>query len=239
MMKSKLKSQLKRFWHFLWEDDSLLSWIVNIVLAFLLIKFIIYPGLGFALGTTHPVVAVVSESMEHRAVLISKQKYAICGKSFDSKQKIDFDLFWEFCGSWYESKNIGISHEAFRTFSFKNGFNKGDIIVLKGKKPENIELGDVMVFRSKKPDPIIHRVVRKWQENGNYYFQTKGDHNAASINDFIINEARISENQIIGIALFRIPALGYIKIGFVNSLCYPVINDFARIFNKELRCNRN
>ena len=64
---------------------------------------------------------------------------------------------------WYTLN--GISKDEFAEFPFKNGFNKGDIIVLKGKKPEYIEVGDVIVFWSAKRDPIIHRVVRKWQEN--------------------------------------------------------------------------
>ena len=56
---------LKRVWHFIWEDNSIWSWIANIAIAFILIKFIVYPSLGFFLSTSHPVVAVVSESMEH------------------------------------------------------------------------------------------------------------------------------------------------------------------------------
>ena len=64
------KKKLKRLWHFIWEDNSVWSWIANIVLAFILIKFIVYPSLGFVLGTTHPVVAVVSESMEDRKSVV-------------------------------------------------------------------------------------------------------------------------------------------------------------------------
>ena len=56
---------IKRLWNFIWKEDSLLSWVVNIILAFVIVKFIIYPGLGFILGTSYPVVAVVSGSMEH------------------------------------------------------------------------------------------------------------------------------------------------------------------------------
>ena len=66
--KKSAKDIWKKVWHFIWEEDSVASWVVNIILAFVLIKFIVYPGLGFALGTTHPVVAVVSPSMEHNGV---------------------------------------------------------------------------------------------------------------------------------------------------------------------------
>ena len=56
---------LKKIWNFIWHDNSVWSWLVNVILAFVLVKFVIYPGLGFLLHTTHPVVAVMSSSMEH------------------------------------------------------------------------------------------------------------------------------------------------------------------------------
>ena len=155
---SDLKKVLKKFWHFIWEEDSLLSWIVNVILAFVIIKFIVYPGLGFLLSTTHPVVAVVSESMEHNG---------------------NFNVWWGDSGKWYISNNI--KKDDFGNFPLVSGFNKGDIMALKGKNPENIKIGDVIVFWSERKDPIIHRVVKKWQENGIYYLQTKGDNNPNSI----------------------------------------------------------
>ncbi|MBI2654548.1 signal peptidase I [Candidatus Woesearchaeota archaeon] len=188
----------KKVWYFIWEDESIWSWIVNIILAFVLIKFIIYPGLGFLLSTSHPVVAVVSESMEHNN---------------------GFEQWWEKAGKWYVEN--GISKEDFEDFPLKNGFDKGDIIALKGKKPENIEIGDVVVFWSAKKDPIIHRVVKKWQDKGVYYFQTKGDNyktNPMSIRNAFLDETKVSENQLVGYAVLRVPLLGYIKIWFVEFL---------------------
>ena len=38
--RKKSKSFLEKTWHFLWYEDSILSWIVNIILAFLIIKFL-------------------------------------------------------------------------------------------------------------------------------------------------------------------------------------------------------
>ena len=71
MKKKDLNSTWKKVWHFIWEDNSIWSWIVNIILAFILIKFIVYPGLGLALGTSYPIVAVVSNSMEHEPSMAS------------------------------------------------------------------------------------------------------------------------------------------------------------------------
>ena len=82
-----VKKVLKKTWHFLWYEDSLLSWIVNIILAFVLIKFLIYPGIGLVLQTDLPVVAVVSESMDHNMVWNdAAQQYAICGSNFKDRR---------------------------------------------------------------------------------------------------------------------------------------------------------
>lgn len=223
---SDLKKTLKKTWNFIWNDDSLLSWVVNIVLAFLLIKFIIYPGIGFLLGTSHPIVAVVSGSMEHKTVhpcesynpflnkCVEKDKsrYWICDEYYSSKQDVDFDFYWQACGDWYEETSI--TKEEFSGYSFKNGFNTGDIIVLKGTPPERIEKGDVIVFYASKSYPIIHRVVEKRYENDSLFFTTKGDHNAKPGSD----DTNIRSENIIGKAVFRIPYVGWIKIGAYRAV---------------------
>ncbi|MBU0628221.1 MAG: signal peptidase I [Nanoarchaeota archaeon] len=195
MDKKKVKSALKKTWWFIWEDDSIWSWIVNIILAFVLIKFIVYPGLGLLFSTSYPIVAVVSGSMEHDG---------------------SFNNWWSSQQSWYVSRNI--TQEEFSDFRFKNGFNKGDIMILYGKKPKDIQIGDVVVFRSARPDPIIHRVVKEWELNGKYYFQTKGDHNSDSITSVGLDETNIPEDNLLGKAVVRVPLLGYIKIWFVEII---------------------
>ena len=189
------KSSWKRLWYFVWYDDSIWSWLLNVVIAFILIKFIVYPGLGFMLSTSHPIVAVVSSSMEHHPS--------------------DFAA-WFSNDPWYLQHNI--SQEQFLDFKMRSGFSRGDIIVLKGRDPKDIKAGDIIVFQANRPYPIIHRVVNVFKENDIYYFQTKGDNNKAQINDNTINELRISQNQVIGTALFKIPYLGYVKILFTDLI---------------------
>ena len=195
MNKRKLKKQIGKIWYFVWEDNSIWSWIVNIILAFVLIKFIVYPGLGFLLSTSHPVVAVVSESMEHN---------------------IGFDEWWEKNKEWYIEN--GIDKEYFEKFSLKNGFNKGDIMVLVGRDAENVAVGDIIVFRSDRKDPIIHRVVKKMHSGNEVYFQTKGDNNKDVIKNKALDETNIHQDNVIGKAVIKIPFLGYIKIWFVEIL---------------------
>lgn len=194
----------KRIWHFIWDEDSFLSWVVNIILAFVLIKFIIYPGLGLVLATTHPVVAVVSGSMEHDGSFDTWWDSPACPRN-DCRQ-----------GDFYARYNI--TRGVFESFPFKNGFNTGDIMILYGTKPERIQVGDILVFKSSRPDPIIHRVVYKWEANGTYYFQTKGDHNPYSLASSSIDETSISEKIVVGRAVLRLPYLGWIKLGFVNLI---------------------
>jgi len=220
---------LKKIWNFIWNDNSVWSWLVNIVLAFLLIKFVVYPLLGLALGTNYPIVAVVSGSMEHTAVhpcldkdnfgyctRTDKSIYEICGKTMTTKQPSDFDTYWDICGYWYE-KNMNISKREFSEYPFHNGFKKGDLMILTRAKEDKLRIGDIIVFKSSRPDPIIHRVV-KISNNGYYSFQTKGDHNPGSINNNIINETNITKEKLLGKAVIRIPYLGWVKIGFVELL---------------------
>ncbi|MBN1792289.1 signal peptidase I [Candidatus Woesearchaeota archaeon] len=190
----KPKSFWGRLWYFIWYDDSAWSWLANVVLAYIIIKFLFYPAIGFLLGTNFPIVAVVSTSMVHDQ---------------------PFDAWWTAHEDDYLA--LGITKANFSGYDFRNGFNKGDLMLLIGKDPEDVEVGDVIVFQSKKPYPIIHRVIRK-EDKGMWVFQTKGDNNAAQIRDSELDETYVLEKVILGKAVGRIPWLGYIKIWFVDGL---------------------
>ncbi len=209
MGKKGIRQTLKKVWHFIWVEDSIWSWLVNIVLAFVLIKFLVYPALGLALSTTYPIVAVVSSSMEH--------------------QGMGFEDWWAENEAWYESHNI--TKEQFMDFQMRNGFNKGDIIVLRGLDEDDVSVGKVMVFKSSrlypKPDPIIHRIVDIDEgPSGSEVYQTKGDNNRDSISNICeerpyrtcIHEYDIGQDQVLGFAVLRVPYLGYIKIWFTDLI---------------------
>ena len=185
----RIGKALTAVWKFIWNDNSVWSWIFNTILAFALIKFLVYPGLGLVLHTNHPVVAVISNSMEHQA---------------------EFESWWKIMEPFYTKHNV--SETQFMNFRMSGGFNKGDIIILKGKKPEKIEIGDILVFDSNRPEPIIHRVVRRWKSGETYYFSTKGDRNFNQRDE----EKEIKEDRIVGTALLRVPYVGYVKIIFTE-----------------------
>jgi signal peptidase I len=196
----------KKIWYFIWKDDSMASWFVNVIIAIILVKFVIYPGLGLLLGTSFPVVAVVSCSMEHKTTNCDTNQVSnLCGVT--DVGDVDFDVFWKTCGNWYEDKNI--DKEMFKEFRFKNGFNKGDIMVLVGA--DNVNIGDVVVFGSGYgTEPIIHRVV----DIDGDIVMTKGDHNIAQM-PF---ERNINKEAVFGKAVLRIPYLGWVKVIFSDII---------------------
>ena len=147
-------SAISKAWHFIWDEDSIWSWLINVLIAFVIIKYLLYPGLGLLLGTSVPIVAVVSGSMEHTGNLENYWSNPICCDSFCANQAVP--------GEYYSKSNIGF--EDFKEFDFANGFNKGDIMILANAK--NAEVGEVLVYLANRPDPIIHRVIAK---NDNFY----------------------------------------------------------------------
>jgi hypothetical protein len=212
--KQKPKTTLQKIWHFIWYEDSLLSWAANVLLAFIIIKFIVYPLLSLVFGTSLPVVAVISCSMD--------QGYTDCGNDVPKnlcgivgEGPRNSDHFWEICGEYYEER--GITKDNFDDFPLSNGFRKGDVIVLKGTDPQRIEVGDVIVFMAQRAYPIIHRVV---EINDDQTYQTKGDHNPTQIIDEGLDETSITPKQILGEGFFRIPYVGYVKILAVDALSY-------------------
>lgn len=200
-----LKDSTKKIWNFIWYDESVWSWITNIILAFVIVKYLFYPVLGFLLGTQYPIVAVVSGSMDHTNSF-NEWWESVCRIEHISEESIkQKDIYGKF----------NITNKDFMNFKFYNGFNRGDIMILISSN--NFKIGDVLVFNSNhKFDPIIHRVITK-NEN---FFKTKGDANCL-IADF---EEKVPKEKAIGKAFIRIPLLGWVKIIFVEliKLMLPV-----------------
>ena len=192
-------STWKKVWDFLWKQDNIYSWIVNVLIAFIVIKYMVYPALGFVLGTPAPIVAVVSGSMEHDGNFDAFWSGESCCNDACSQRLIQ--------KNYYDSLNI--TDRMFRGFPFVNGFNKGDIMIL--YSPEKAEVGDVIVYIANRPDPIIHRVINVENDEGRKLYWTKGDHNC-DVGGF---EQHIPEERVIGKAVWRVPFLGWVKIGAV------------------------
>ncbi len=116
----------------------------------------------------------------------------------------DFETWWEQNGLWYEDMNI--TREMFELSPFKNGMNKGDIVLVTGRG--GYEKGDVIIFSSTFTYPLIHRVV------STDTLATKGDHNGGQLSE----ELNISQSSVIGKGLVRVPGLGWLKLVFFEGL---------------------
>ena len=187
---------LKSFWKWLWNSDSIWSWVVFFILAFILIRVVFFSLASFATGSTLRFVVIESCSMNHPGFLG------------------DFEDWWQDYGIWYEERNI--TKEQFQGFKYNTGMKMGDIIVV--SKRSEINIGDVAIFQTNKEAvskrPIIHRVI------GLEPLATKGDYNSKQLtltnNAYKIDETGITQEQVIGKAVFKIPRLGWVKLIFVK-----------------------
>lgn len=219
---NEIKNTIKKSWRWIWDSDSVLSWIVALVIIFIIVKFIFFPTLSLITGTSLPLAGVESSSMDHQIVEDDLGRLTLCGKTYskNNKHSVDFDEYWQTCGDWYEARNI--TKDIFSRFTLSNGFAKGDIIVVWGRfEPK---LGDIIIFKANSdsiaPRPIIHRIIKI-----DNIMQTKGDHNSDQListnNIYNTDETKITKDQLIGKAVFKIPYLGYIKIwttDFLNKI---------------------
>ena len=213
-----IMQNIKKSWHWVWHSDSWLSWVVALVIIYVAVKFIFFPGLSLLFGSSLPLAGVESSSMDHRIILDESGRLSLCNNVYSKDEKkqigsVGLNEYWDICGDWYEEE--GIPKEQFSKFALSNGFRKGDVIIVWGRFTPKV--GDIIIFKpnsdSIAPRPIIHRIV-KINEDGT--FQTKGDHNGKQLtkenNIYNTDETHISEEQIIGKAIIKIPYLGWPKI---------------------------
>lgn len=125
------KEVIKKAFAFL-KEDSWSSFFVNLIIAFVIIKFIFFPLAAFVTGSSMPLVIVESCSMYHPTDLEGVLNNPVYSK---------FNISYEDTNSW----------------NFKRGLSKGDIILV--VRPKNIKIGDVIIFNGGTAHPIIHRVI--------------------------------------------------------------------------------
>lgn len=81
----------------------------------------------------------------------------------------------------------------------------GDILVVQGTDFERIEEGEIIVYSTPEMQiPVVHRVTEK---HGSY-LETRGDNNPSQL-EF---EKNVTEDQIRGEVIFRIPRIGGLKL---------------------------
>lgn len=140
----------------------------------------------------------------------------------------------------------------------KVGEQNGDILILKGPR-YFYEQGFDPIFWNYLDNntPIIHRAIDKKRIGDKWFFQTKGDNNLVSDGAYkIINQSEnyilieyncskiiyISETEILGIVIFKIPFIGYINIYFpvfvIVIIVILIIYLIIKRLNFEIKINK-
>lgn len=191
-------SDMRGLWKTL--NEGVIGYLFYIV-AGMVAAVLVVNLLGAALGTSIPLVAVLSGSMDHGLTPDEETVYP-CGKRVPSYME-NFDSWWTLCDYTYEKFNI--TKDQFRSFEFSDGFKRGDIPVI--QRFDSYKVGDIVVFNIPSQNvPIIHRIVAVNEGGGSY--QTKGDHNPGQN----VYEMRVGESQIRGKVVLVIPYLGYLRV---------------------------
>jgi signal peptidase I len=103
---------------------------------------------------------------------------------------------------WFALGVFPIKPIAIATGSMAPQINIGDVAIIKKCGPNDVKVGDIIEY--KMPDfTVVHRIIEIKQENGKFYFVTKGDNNSSKDKDLV------TEDQLIGKCLFKIRYIGY------------------------------
>jgi signal peptidase len=95
------------------------------------------------------------------------------------------------------------------------------VLDTKVSNPEDIKVNDVITFNSDIPElkggTITHRVISIKEEDGKYYYQTKGDAN-------ILEDSELVEfEDIVGRVAIKIPQLGRIQFFLASKLGWILV----------------
>ncbi len=186
-----IKEKVKKILYITFKEESVEGYILFFLFAIILFKWIIPFFSSIFLGTDMPIYVIVTESMEHK-----------------DKERIKYTFY-----KFFQDRNISIDD-----FPFKNGLNRGDVVIVVGRDPRKIKVGDVVVYHPKYSKAVLlHRVIEK-HCNGKCYFTMKGDNNPFPLNYSFLSEVNVPEDNIKGVVIFRIPYLGIPKVLLVDLI---------------------
>ncbi len=96
----------------------------------------------------------------------------------------------------------------------------GDLVIIKGTSPREIKTGDIIVFRARFLDGslTVHRVIQVVKIGNKIFYRTKGDANIFPDPAIYNGIGSVSESDIVGIVVARIPLVGYITLVFTKLL---------------------
>ena len=126
-----MKEKIKKIYHFIFVEDSWISYVVFTILAYVILKFAIYPGILYATGLTD-VSGIVTGSMVHSGDI-----------NYTYKNWLIFHGY-NYSSNW----------------PLKDGINIGDVVLIKKVNDSQIHVGDVIMYKIYGID-IVHRVINK------------------------------------------------------------------------------
>ncbi len=118
---------------------------------------------------------------------------------------------------------------------FAQTLHVGDIIIIQGVDPVDLNVNypnsDIIVYENPTDPtavPIVHRIVQRYEINGTYYFQTKGDGNGEkwpavpSSEEYDSNTLwhtgqGVPEDHVVGRVVMRIPYFGWVTLFLRNN----------------------
>ena len=93
----------------------------------------------------------------------------------------------------------------------------GDLVIVQGASPSNIQIEDIIVFEPPQGVRTIHRVTKmQVLQDGTIQFKTKGD--AVDQED-----DWVSEQYVLGRVIYRIPYLGYLILDPVIIIIVVIV----------------
>lgn len=103
---------------------------------------------------------------------------------------------------WFAIGIFPIKPISIATGSMEKELHVGDVAIIHKLKADEIIVGDIIEYR-KENYTVVHRVIKKYKQNGELYFITKGDNNNTSDKD------PVHSSQLIGKVVFKVRYLGY------------------------------
>ena len=108
---------------------------------------------------------------------------------------------------------------------------RGDILLVKKVPVSTLDVGDVIVFDTPTiSDPVVHRIITKWQNNSKYYFKTNGDNNLNP--DTWVVEG----DDVIGLVVIRVPHIGWFLLVIQTDLgkILVILAAFLVLFGEDI-----
>src|SRR5699024_199222 len=97
------------------------------------------------------------------------------------------------------------------TGSMEPMLEPGDLIIVKSIDPTEVKVDDVITYKNSQNTMITHRIVDLNLQDGEVFFETKGDANNVK------DEGNVQSDQLVGSLLFFIPKAGYLVNFFKSS----------------------